>query len=58
MTHLTEAEIDEKIRELVTLIKAQAPDRIGALQDMLEKEAQHETIETMPQITENQEPKD
>ena len=41
---LTEAEIDEKFRELVELIKAQSPDRIDALKDMLEKEIEYEEV--------------
>ncbi len=39
---MTEAEIEEKFRELVELIKAQAPDRIDALKDYLNKEAEKE----------------
>ncbi len=39
---LTEAEIDEKFRELVPLIKAQPPDRIDALKEYLDKEAEKE----------------
>jgi hypothetical protein len=39
---LTEAEIDEKFRELVALIKAQSPDRIETLKEYLEKEAEKE----------------
>jgi len=44
---LTEAEIDKKFEELVALIKAQSPDRIDALKDMLEKEAEHEEVGTV-----------
>lgn len=51
---LTEAEIDEKFRELVALIKAQSPDRINKLQDILEKEAQHEATQTGSPVTEKQ----
>lgn len=48
---LTEAEIDEKFRELVALMKAQSPDRIDELKDMLEKEANYEEVGTVSTAT-------
>jgi hypothetical protein len=51
---LTEAEIDKKFRELITLLNNQSPDRLEALKHLLEKEIQHETTETGSKITKKQ----
>ncbi|MCL5126702.1 MAG: hypothetical protein M1511_19860 [Deltaproteobacteria bacterium] len=51
MTKVGEAEIDEKFRELVALIKAATPDRIVTLKDMLEKGVEYEETGNVSKAT-------
>lgn len=52
---LTEAEIDEKFRELAALIKAQSPEREDELKEMLEKEAENEATRIVSAATKGRE---